>query len=1303
MKRTILGLLALALLASLLVLLPMAAQATIPDTETCPSDPSGGTHDYVVTFEEANCQHGLIERGTCSKCGKTYEFDYGQKGDHAFGDYEYFYPTCTEYGGTRRVCSVCGYVEELLEIEPLGHEEVGVPAKAATCTETGLTEGSKCSRCGTVLTPQETIPALGHDPVIVQGYGATCTAAGLSEGSKCSRCGTILTAQTEIPPLGHEFLKYSDKDATCTQAGERTWYCSRCTETKIETLPALGHAWGGWAQVSAATCTAEGSQTRTCSRCGAQETQAIAALGHAAQTVAGYAATCTAAGLTDGSKCSRCGEMLTAQTAIPALGHAAQTVSGYAATCTAAGLTEGSKCSVCGAILTEQAYTPALGHDYEATEYKEATATEDGYIKYVCSRCWDSYTEIITKLPHEHAYVVTAETPAACTSEGVRTYACTICGNSYSESTPALGHVPQALPGKAPTCTEPGLTEGSVCSRCGVVLAAQTAIPAIGHNWGAWYTVKEATATQDGWMQRTCQNDPSHVEYQVIPATGEENVTPDPGQSQLKVTAEEAIWRPSDSRDPEGYLLGDFWGVVTNVENVGPVDIYDFTLHVDYVAANEWSHSYSADASDGSSWYEMSNQIRPSNDIAAGTKINFSCAAGDITQEDVARGYIYILVSVRWVDPESGIERVDYAEPLIYPVISKTGLVLKKDIDHAPENGEYFREGEEIPWTLTVTNNSEESITNVTVTDEDVVVGTFAEIAAGETVSCTVPPHTVTEYETIVGTVTNIATAVGTDLKGVDHTYMSNSVSVPTNDHSPTPLPPIGDPDTGGGGITEEPVPPVIPETLTTPDTPEGHFDPSMLPTGIPALEPVLGPDGMPILGPDGTPFLAPPGTTVVLDGDGNVLLSPFGTAVMMLPDGTYFTIGPDGRPILTDKDGNPILDANGNYIYIDFDTLYSCALNLEALGSAEAQYTLHACMDHKAAAEAAEAALNAGNGAEACRIWKEAIEELYGILYEAGDDGAKAALTEEKAAFEAFADSYAALAGSKAAAEVWRLKCARLCSIVHTLPENLPESLAGEYATILGGGRSYDETARVIGALYGYDSSMAEEYSPAEAETLKNVKEMLNIVSSWNYDSAFERGQQLWTMTLDRRVNAVYKAADPETRTKIAAWRVALDALAAAETTLSGMLYPDDAAIPAEIVMNLFKDSVFDSVKLLNGEDEPADEGAKVKEFVARCYRYALGREGSEGEIASWAAMVTDGGRRVEDIARDILGSAEFRSRNLNNEEIVKALYLIYFNREADAGGLATWVGVLDRGEGIETVEAGLTGSDEFKSVMGE
>ena len=42
-----------------------------------------------------------------------------------------------------------------------GHTPVAVPSIAATCTEDGLTEGSKCSVCGQVLVAQEIIPATG--------------------------------------------------------------------------------------------------------------------------------------------------------------------------------------------------------------------------------------------------------------------------------------------------------------------------------------------------------------------------------------------------------------------------------------------------------------------------------------------------------------------------------------------------------------------------------------------------------------------------------------------------------------------------------------------------------------------------------------------------------------------------------------------------------------------------------------------------------------------------------------------------------------------------------------------------------------------------------------------------------------------------------------------------------------------------------------------------------------------------------------------------------------------------------------
>ncbi len=115
--------------------------------------------------------------------------------------------TCTEAGltdGTK--CSVCG---EILvaqkEIPAKGHTDVTIPGKAATCTETGLTDGTKCSVCGEILVAQKEIPAKGHTDVTIPGKAATCTETGLTDGTKCSVCGEILVAQKEIPAKGHNF------------------------------------------------------------------------------------------------------------------------------------------------------------------------------------------------------------------------------------------------------------------------------------------------------------------------------------------------------------------------------------------------------------------------------------------------------------------------------------------------------------------------------------------------------------------------------------------------------------------------------------------------------------------------------------------------------------------------------------------------------------------------------------------------------------------------------------------------------------------------------------------------------------------------------------------------------------------------------------------------------------------------------------------------------------------------------------------------------------------------------------------
>ncbi len=74
-------------------------------------------------------------------------------------------------------------------------------AVPATCTQTGLTQGSHCADCGEVLTEQQVIPQKQHNFVIKSGKGATCQSTGLTEGSYCKDCGYVRVNQTVIPQI----------------------------------------------------------------------------------------------------------------------------------------------------------------------------------------------------------------------------------------------------------------------------------------------------------------------------------------------------------------------------------------------------------------------------------------------------------------------------------------------------------------------------------------------------------------------------------------------------------------------------------------------------------------------------------------------------------------------------------------------------------------------------------------------------------------------------------------------------------------------------------------------------------------------------------------------------------------------------------------------------------------------------------------------------------------------------------------------------------------------------------------------
>ena len=193
-------------------------------------------------------------------------------------------PTCTEQGYTLRSCP-CGSVVKQNYVDALGHDMVTDAAVAPTCTKTGLTEGSHCSRCDEATTAQKVVPALGHDMVTDAAVAPTCTKTGLTEGSHCARCDEATTAQKVVPALGHDMVTDAAVAPTCTKTGlTEGSHCSRCDETITEQ-------------------------------------KVVPALGHDMVTDAAVAPTCTKTGLTEGSHCSRCDDQTTAQEVIPARGH----------------------------------------------------------------------------------------------------------------------------------------------------------------------------------------------------------------------------------------------------------------------------------------------------------------------------------------------------------------------------------------------------------------------------------------------------------------------------------------------------------------------------------------------------------------------------------------------------------------------------------------------------------------------------------------------------------------------------------------------------------------------------------------------------------------------------------------------------------------------------------------------------------------------------------------------------------------------------------------------------------------------
>ena len=198
-------------------------------------------------------------------------------------------PTCVSEG--RRfegICQSCGQqVWETLDVDLNNHANVvTLPAVAATCVQTGLTEGRQCTDCNTILQAQQ---ETDKDPnnhvsvVTLPAVAATCVQTGLTEGRQCTDCNTILQAQQE-----------TDKDPN--------------NHVSVVTLPAV-----------AATCVQTGlTEGKMCDACKAiveaqQETDKDPNNHTNVVTLPAVAATCAHTGLTEGKMCDACKATVEAQ------------------------------------------------------------------------------------------------------------------------------------------------------------------------------------------------------------------------------------------------------------------------------------------------------------------------------------------------------------------------------------------------------------------------------------------------------------------------------------------------------------------------------------------------------------------------------------------------------------------------------------------------------------------------------------------------------------------------------------------------------------------------------------------------------------------------------------------------------------------------------------------------------------------------------------------------------------------------------------------------------------------------------
>ena len=262
-----------------------------------------------------------------------------------------------------------------------GHTLTAVEAVPATCETAGVKAHWKCDVCGKLFSDAEgktettleklAIPATGH------AYGAPVWK--WNDDFTASATFTCGNDATHVETVNAAVTNEVTTAATCEVDGVRTYTAKvtfegkEYTDTKTETLPATGHAYGEpvWKWNDDFTASA----TFTCGN----DTSHVETVNAAVTNEVTTEATCKADGVrTYTAKVTFEGKEYTdtKTEVIPATDHDTELVGAKDATCTEDGYTGDEVCKVCQTVVKQGEVIPALGHDYKDGKCSRCGAEE---------------------------------------------------------------------------------------------------------------------------------------------------------------------------------------------------------------------------------------------------------------------------------------------------------------------------------------------------------------------------------------------------------------------------------------------------------------------------------------------------------------------------------------------------------------------------------------------------------------------------------------------------------------------------------------------------------------------------------------------------------------------------------------------------------------------------------------------------------------------------------------------------------------------------------------------------------------